>query len=478
MVELLSSYVLLSGSAGMKSTSLQKNALLVAVLSSFLTPFMGSSIIVSLPTLGRDLSMNVILLSWVSTAYLLAAAACLVPFGRASDIYGRKKIFIAGVALDTVSSLVGALSTSSAMLLGARVFQGIGGAMIFSFGVAIVSAVYPPEKRGRVLGITIATVYIGLSSGPVIGGFLTGHLGWRSIFLLNACIGMTILTATLWKLKGEWAPAREESFDFWGSLIYVTALIMVMYGLSEMPVPHAFMFVTLGMAAAVAFIFWELRMTYPVLDIKLFRRNRTFLFSNLAALINYCATFAVSFLVSLYLQYIKGLSPQASGMVLVFQPIMMALFSPLAGRLSDRVEPRICASAGMAVIAVGLGFFAFLSPETHFVSIIVNQMLLGVGFAFFSSPNTNAVMSSVDKRHFGIASGTLATMRLTGQMLSMGAVMVIFASFHVSTVMISPAYYGTFLASTRTAFVVFATACLLGVFSSLARGRKPAIPRD
>ncbi len=455
----------------MKYTSLERNVLLVATLSSFLTPFMGSSVIVSLPRIGHELSMNVLTLSWISTAYQLAAAAFLVPIGRLADIHGRKRIFLLGILLDNLSSLLGAFSTSSDMLIVARVFQGIGGAMIFATGVTILTSVFSPEQRGRVLGINVAGVYAGLSTGPFIGGFLTGHLGWRSVFLSNVLIGIIILVTTLWKLKGEWAEARGEKFDLAGSLIYVVSLVSMMYGLSLVPALPAFILVTFGVTGIACFVVWEMKVGSPVLEMRLFQRSRTFLFSNLAALINYSATFAVTFLMSLYLQYIKGFSPQTTGLILVSQPVMMALFSPLAGRLSDRSDPRIVASAGMAVMVIGLFLFAFLSEGTRLLYIILNLMFIGLGFALFSSPNANAIMSSVDKKHFGVAGGMMGTMRLTGQMFSMGAVMVILAVFHLAGVMIAPAYHASLLQTTRTAFTIFALISLTGVFASLSRGR-------
>jgi EmrB/QacA subfamily drug resistance transporter len=453
----------------MKNDSVQRNALLIATLSSFLTPFMGSSVIVSLPRIGHDLSMNVITLSWISTAYQLAAAAFLVPFGRLSDIHGRKRIFLLGILLDNLSSLLGAFSTSSGMLITARIFQGMGGAMIFGTSVTIVTSVFPPQQRGRALGITVAGVYAGLSTGPFIGGFLTGHFGWRSVFLSNVLIGIMILVTTLWKLKGEWAEARGEKFDLVGSLIYVVSLVSMMYGLSLVPALPAFILVMFGVTGIACFVVWEMKVGSPVLEMRLFRRSRTFLFSNLAALINYSATFAVTFLMSLYLQYIKGFSPQATGLVLVSQPLIMALFSPLAGRLSDRSGPRIVASVGMAVMVIGLSFFVFLREETRLLYIIPNLMLLGLGFALFSSPNANAIMSSVDKKYFGVAGGMMGTMRLTGQMFSMGVVMVTLAVFHRSWVMITPAYHASLLQTTRTAFTIFALFSFVGVFASLAR---------
>ncbi len=455
----------------MNYTSLQRNVLLVAVLSSFLTPFMGSSVVVSLPRISRDLSMNVLTLSWISTAYQLAAAAFLVPFGRLADIHGRKRIFLVGIVIDNLSSLLGAFSTSSEMLIVARIFQGMGGAMIFGASVTILTSVFPPQQRGRALGISVAGVYAGLSTGPFVGGFLTSHLGWRSVFLSNVLIGIVILVTTVWKLKGEWAPARGERFDPAGSLIYVVSLVSLMYGLSLGPTLPAFTLVICGVAGIVCFVAWEMRSDSPVLEMRLFQRSRTFLFSNLAALINYSATFAITFLMSLYLQYIKGFSPQAAGMVLVSQPVMMALFSPLAGRLSDRSDPRIVASAGMAVMVIGLSFLVFLREETPLLYIIPNLMFLGLGFALFSSPNVNAIMSSVDKKYYGVASGMMGTMRLTGQMFSMGAVMAILSVFHIAGVMITPAYHASLLQTTRTAFTVFALFSFAGVFASLARGK-------
>jgi len=215
---------------------------------------------------------------------------------------------------------------------------------------------------------------------------------------------------------------------------------------------------------------WEIRVGSPVLNMNLFRNNTVFAFSNLAALINYSATSAVGFLLSLYLQYVKALSPQNAGLVLVSQPVMMAIFSPLAGRLSDRIEPRIVASVGMALTTIGLLPFVFLNEGTPLGFIVASLVLLGFGFALFSSPNTNAVMSSVEHRFYGVASATLGTMRLTGQMLSMGIAMLILA-IYVGKVQITAEYYALFLTSLKTAIGVFAVLCFVGIFASLARGK-------
>jgi MFS family permease len=228
--------------------------------------------------------------------------------------------------------------------------------------------------------------------------------------------------------------------------------------------------VALGTLGIVAFFQWELRAAHPVLDVRLLKENPVFTFSNLAALINYSATFAVTFLLSLYLQYIKGLSPQDAGLVLVSQPAVMAMFSPLAGRLSDRIEPRTVASLGMAFTVLGLSLLAFLGEKTPLGFVVVSLSILGFGFALFSSPNTNAVMSSVEKRWYGVASATLGTMRLMGQALSMGIATLVF-TLYVGRLQIQEASHALFLKSVQVAFVIFAGLCFGGIFASLARGK-------
>jgi EmrB/QacA subfamily drug resistance transporter len=413
--------------------------------------------------------MNAVLLSWVPTSYLLAAAIFLVPFGRLSDIYGRKRIFTWGIVTFTLASLLSGVSISALMLIVFRILQGLGSAMIFATGIAILTSVFPPQERGRALGINVAAVYIGLTLGPLLGGFLTQHLTWRSVFLVNVPFGVIIILLLRWKLKAEWAAAEGEPFDFRGAFIYGLALAAVMYGISRLPAVTSLGMVFFGFLAAYAFVRWEMRVKYPVFDLTLFTRNRTFALSCLAALIHYSATFAVTFLLSLYLQYLKGLSPQQAGLVLIAQPGIMAAFSPFAGRLSDKIEPRIVASLGMAFTTLGLVPFIFLDDQSSLTFTIGSLAVLGFGFALFSSPNTNAIMSSVDRRFYGLASGSVGTMRLLGMMISMGIATVIFTLL-MGRVQIMPEQFPVFLRSVHTAFILFAVLCFLGIFFSLARG--------
>lgn len=444
-------------------------ALVIAALSSFLPPFMAASINIALPAIGSEFSMDAVMLGWIASSYLLSAAVFLVPFGRLADIYGMKRIFILGLALYTISSLLSAVATSTFILIAVRVLQGFGSAMLFGTGTAILISLFPPHERGKVLGINVASVYLGLSLGPVLGGFLTQSFGWRSIFLLNVPLGLMVLVLVLWKLKGEWAAARGEKFDLIGSIIYSITLICIMYGFTLLPATSGLGLVFAGLLGLAALIKWESMTNSPVLDINLFKTNRVFAFSNLAALINYSATFAVGFLLSLYLQYIKGLNPQDAGAVLIAQPLVMAIFSPLAGRLSDKIEPRIIASAGMALTLLGIIPFAFIDAQTSISHILAVLIVLGLGLALFSSPNTNAIMSSIERRCYGVGSATLASMRLVGQALSMGVAMLVFA-LYIGRVEILPENYPLFLESTKTAFIIFSALCFLGIFASLARG--------
>jgi EmrB/QacA subfamily drug resistance transporter len=452
------------------STAQQRAALTIATLAAFNTPFMGSAVNIALPAIGTEFAIDAVLLSWVSTAFILAAAVFLVPMGRLADIRGRKRVFMAGMGVFTVASLAASFTSAASSLIACRIAQGIGSAMTFGTGLPILISVFPPQRRGKVLGINVSAVYLGLSLGPFLGGLITRYLGWRYIFLAAVPMGVVILILVPLYLKGEWAEARGERFDLTGSLVYGLGLASLMYGFSRLPATTGMIFVACGVLALVAFYRIEMAAGAPVMNMALLRNNVVFALSNAAALIHYSATFAIGFLLSLYLQYIKAMPPESAGIVLVAQPVVMALLSPLAGSLSDRFEPRVVASIGMALTTAGLVSLMLLDISTPLGFIVAGLVALGVGFALFSSPNTNAVMSSVASRDYGIASGTLGTMRLIGQMFSMGIAMLIFALV-MGRVPIMPEHYGQFLTSVRIAFTVFSILCFAGIFMSLARGK-------
>lgn len=444
--------------------------LLVTALASFLMPFMGSSVNIALPSIGNEFNIDAILLSWIATAFILSVAVFLIPFGRIADIYGRKKIFAYGMLIYTIGSIIAGFSLSPAMLIAARAVQGLGGAMFSATALAILTVVFSKEERGKALGISVAAVYLGLSLGPTLGGLITQHLGWRNIFLINIPLCLFILILIRWKISGEWAEAKNEGFDLTGSVIYGITLILLMYGITRLPQAHGIGFIAASVLSLFLFVRRETKTAHPILNPRLFRNNPTFVFSNLAALINYSATFGSGFFLSLYLQYTRGFSPAATGMILIAQPIVMAILSPFAGIISDRIEPRIVASLGMALTTTGLFLLSTLNGSTGLTFIIICLLILGVGFALFSSPNTNAIMSSVDRKIYGTASAVMGTMRLLGQMFSLGIVTMLFA-LYLGRIKITPEYHPLFLKSMQTAFLVFGLICLAGIFASLARGK-------
>jgi EmrB/QacA subfamily drug resistance transporter len=449
--------------------------LLATTTASFVFTFMTSSVNIAIPTIEKDLSLDIIMQGWIVTSYILSSATFLVPFGRIADIYGRKKIFTCGIVIFTLASLFAGMADSAAILIACRVFQGIGGAMLAGTSVALLTTVFPATERGKVLGINAAAVYIGLALGPVLGGVLTQQLGWRSIFFAGALLGLALICVVLWKLKGEWTGAGRVKFDSVGSVIYILGLVALVYGLNSFTILPAKLTVGLIVGGAIGlsvFVRWEMENRSPVLNISLFRNSRAFSFSNLAALIHYSATFAISFLMSLYLQNrpVQPFNAQDAGLILVAMPAMQVIFSPLAGRFSDRIEPRIIASAGMAFTTIGLVLFIFLNEESSLQIIIGNLLLIGFGTALFSSPNTNAVMSSVPKTAYGVASAMLATSRQVGLVLSMG-IATLMSTLYMGRVQITPESYPLFQQSTKTSFIIFAALCFGGIFASLARGK-------
>jgi EmrB/QacA subfamily drug resistance transporter len=454
-----------------KEKTSKKTVLLVSTFAAFLTPFLSSAINLALPSIGKDLNANAISLGWVISSFLLSAAIFLLPFGRLADILGRKKIFSTGILLFTISSFLIIFAHSIAYLIVFRIFQGISSAMIFGTSLAIITSVYQPGERGKAMGINITATYLGLSCGPIIGGFLTQYFGWRSIFVFLVPFGVVSLILIKRKIKTEWADAAGEIFDWRGSAIYGIALSSFMYGFSGLPSTLGWIFISIGALLAVLFIYLEKKTSNPVFDIKLILKNKVFAFSGLAALINYSATSATGFFISLYLQYLKGLDSRTAGLIMISQPIAMTLLSPLAGRLSDRKNPGVIASTGMGLTASGLVLLCFIKESTPNFLIVLLLILMGIGFGLFSSPNSNAIMSSVEKRHLGIASGIVGTMRMVGQMMSMGIAMMLI-SLYIGKETINPSTYPGLMSGMKTGFLVFSLLSVCGIFASLARNEK------
>jgi len=452
--------------------------LFICTITAFILPFLLASVNVALPTMGKYFSMEAVTMSWVSTSYFLAIAIVQVPFGRLSDIFGRRRLFIMGLALSTLASFLGGFASSVTMLIISRVLQGVGAGVTFSNSVAILSSVFPAEERAKAIGISQAGTYLGLSLGPLIGGFMTERLNWQSIFILSGGLGIFLVILVFFSLKGEWREARGEKFDVIGSIAYSIAIAMFMYGFSSLPSTIGIILFIAGVLGLIFFVWWESRIPSPIFDISLFRKNRVFILSNLAALITYLSTFAVTFLLSLYLQYIKGYSPETAGLVLIVSSVLMTVFTLFSGFISQKFEPRLVATVGMAFNCAALIMLIYLSASTSIWYIILALSICGTGMGLFVSPNTTAIMGSVENRVLGVASGTLGTMRTAGMMLSMGIVMILF-SLYIGQAQITPAYYPQFLTSVRVGFIIFSALCVGGSIAQLVARRpgKEAVAR-
>lgn len=450
----------------------KKSVLLVATFAAFLVPFLSSAVTLALPSIGKDLHANAISLGWVISSFILSSAIFLLPFGRLADIIGRKKIFSLGILLFTISTFLIVFSWDITSLIVLRVFQGFSSAMIFGTSLAMITSVYKPGERGRAMGINITATYLGLSCGPIIGGLLTQYLGWRSIFAFLVPFGIVSFVLLNRKIKSEWVDAKGEKFDWLGSILYGVALFSFIYGFSRLPATSGWIFIIVGVVMAVVFLVAEKTFSNPVFDIRLILQNRVFAFSGIAALINYAATSATGFFISLYLQYLKGFDARTAGLIMISQPIAMTILSPIAGKLSDKKNPGAIASIGMGITATGLMFLCFLKETTPTYMIVLLLLLMGIGFGLFSSPNSNAIMSSVEKRHLGVASGVVGTMRMVGQMMSMGIAMMLI-SLYVGNQTINPATYPGLIAGMRTGFLIFSILSVLGIFASMARNKKP-----
>jgi EmrB/QacA subfamily drug resistance transporter len=449
-----------------------KNVLMsIIVISSFINPFLGGAVNIALPQIATTFTMGVTGISWVAMSFLLSSAVFLLPLGKMADIVGRRKVFLVGNVIIAIASILCMFSVSSLMLITARVIQGIGSAMVFGTGMAIITSAFPPHQRGKAIGLNVSAVYLGLSVAPLLGGFLTQTFGWQSLFGFSLLLSSVAAIFTLISIKTEWKDAHHETFDLTGSFVYTLSVFALMFGFSKLPETFAILLTIMGILGLVVFVKLELKTEFPVLNIRLFLDNRVFAYSNLAALINYAATFAITFLLSLYLQYVKGLSPQHAGLILVASPIVMTIVASFSGRMSDKHDPRILASLGMGILVTGLIFLVFLSDYTSNFYIIFCLIILGCGFGLFSSPNTNSVMSSVEKKHLGVASATVGTMRLTGQMFSMGLAALALHAF-VGNVAITPENHASFMIATKSVFSLFSLLCIAGVFASLARGKK------
>jgi EmrB/QacA subfamily drug resistance transporter len=452
------------------SKDMQRAVLIMVLLNAFSTSLMLSAANVSLPTIAADLSLDAVTLTWVPMAYVMASAMFVLIFGKLADIWGRKRFFLIGTVAVIVTSIVAALSVNAAMLLSARFLQGVSAAMLYATQIALVSSVYPTRKRGKVIGRVVSAIYIGLATGPLLGGYAIDLVGWRASFLLQVPLAIVALLLGVLKVKGEWSAETKTSFDLPGAIIYALGILLFCLGISRLPEIDGLALIAAAAAAIIVFLRHARHTPHPIWDVNLFFNNRAFKLSCAASLIMYRATYGNVVLLSLYLQTLKGMSASAAGMIMMLQPITMAILSPLTGRLSDRVEPRILASLGMFITAVGLLMLAMLSSSSGFLRVALALLMTGIGFSLFSSPNVNAIMGSVAPKHYGSASAAVATTRLLGQLSS-----IVLVTLALTLIMgnrpISPENYPQLEQSIRLSFSIAAALCVPGILLSLVRGR-------
>jgi EmrB/QacA subfamily drug resistance transporter len=418
-----------SGANLIPETEIQRRrwyALAIMSIGSFMTPFDASIVAVALPKMGEALRLSYSEALWVQAAYLLVASILLIPVGRLADTRRPVAFNLLGTVIFAIGSVVAGIANGSVLMIIGRCIQGAGGAFMFATSAGIITAAFPPWQRGKALGLNVTAVYVGLTLGPVIGGVIVNKTSWRWIFFINVPI------AALTLLSG-WALLRAESRDRAGTLaakVYIdwagagllgAALVALFVPLTFSPLrgwgsPATIVPLVLTVVFLVTFALWERRQSQPMLPLGLVTKNRAFAAGNAAALLNYMAVFGVTTLTSVYLIVVQGMSAQQTGLLLLIQPVLMAVLSPFTGRLSDRIGSRVLAAAGMVLVAAGMAQLAYVSDSWGRILFALGT--IGVGMAVFSAPNISAVMGSVERSQLNLASGFLATMRFAGQGLS------------------------------------------------------------
>ncbi len=441
----------------------QKLGLLLVSISSFLIPFMGSSLSLALPLIQNDLNLDILTLGWIPTAFTLANAALVLPFGRLADIHGRKKVFSYGVSIYTIASLLAVFSSTGLMLICFSFLQGVGCSMIFATGVALLMSIFPRERRGEVLGIYLTAAYLGLFLGPLLGGFLAQNLGWKSIFLANVPIGLLILSFIIYRFEGEWRSAGGEKFDILGTVVYIFSLSILIYGISTLNQISGKIMLIIGLISIFFFFIIEMRSSSPVIPLEIFANKITSLTGTALFSIT-VATSAMWTLLSLYLQDLRGLDTLSTALILAVQPLAVALLSPIVGRMADKDDKNVINILGAVVCTLGLILLIFLGEKSSWTMVITALLLVGVGMGLFSAPTNRDFMGSLSAKFYGFGSAALSTMVFVGQTVSLGILLFIL-TWHTGTVQLLPHTYPLFMEGSHVSFSVFAifsaTAALL-----------------
>ncbi|WP_339768820.1 MFS transporter [uncultured Paraglaciecola sp.] len=449
-------------------------ALIVVCAGSFIGPLGMASVNIAIPDLAAELHANAKMVSWLPTIFLLANVALMLPFGKLADNYGRKRIYSYGLVLNILSSTMCALAYNIEWLLFWRFMQGAAAAMIFGTGVAILTSVTPAEKRGFALGIAAACVYIGLTVAPAVGGWLTELWGWRSVFLFQVPLVIMLLVLIKLQMHGEWKNERKVKFDWRGSGIFIVAATCLVFGLSQLPSMIGVVLLSIAVIAMVLFVVHQSKRDHPLIRVQMFKESRVFSMSLITSLLMYASNYPLTFLLSLYLQYVKGFSPSESGQIILLQALAMAFLAPLSGRLSDKVQPRLLATTGCCIVACGFFILSRMDIDTQAWYIGSSLLLIGIGFGLFSTPNNNAIMGAVHSSELGVASASLNLARTIGNLVGMSLVNLL-VHHYIGDAQIVPEQYPallqTVLVALNISFGCVVLACLISGFRG--REKKP-----
>jgi len=455
----------------------------------------GNIVLISLPTIGRQLpGTSATLLLWILLGYSLVTAVVLLNFGRLSDIFGRVRLYVIGFAVFTVGSALCGLSQTGLELVLFRLVQAIGAGFLFSNSAAIITDAFPPNERGRALGVNQVSIVAGSVAGLVLGGIITSTIGWRWIFYVNVPIGILATLRARATLRELAKPETTAHIDWAGNLVFAGGLALLLIGitlgaLGQVGSTDAIGLVILGLALLAGFVFLELRERHPMLDLSLFR-NRQFSASALATLLNALARGAFTFILVFYLQGPpRYLSPLTAGLFLVPTSASLATFGPVSGWLSDRYGPRPFLLAGLGVSACGFLWLSTIGADATFVQLLLPLVLVGSGMGLFAAPNRAAMMTAVPPTRRGVASGTGITLVNTGATISLGLTLIIMSSAltrpEIQAIFLGTASSGMpfaaggkFLEAIHGIFLLSTFLVLAALAPSVLRGGAPSKPPE
>jgi EmrB/QacA subfamily drug resistance transporter len=464
------------------------SVLTIVGVGVFMATLDSSIVNISLPTIANQFHVGLSgAVEWVIIAYLVVTAGVLLTAGRLADMIGRKTVWIIGLIIFTSGSALCGAAPSLALLIAFRAFQGLGGSLLFAASPAMLTSAFPPQERGRALGLNAVIVALGVSVGPTLGGILTA-ISWRLIFYVNVPIGIIGIFATWFVLK-EQLQRNEGRFDPWGAILLAIGLICITAAISfgeELGWGSALIIgaIIVGIIALCILPFVELRVSSPVLDLSLLH-NRVFVSANLSLVLSFLALFAVSFMMPFYLEQLKQLPTEEVGLLLTPLPVTIAFIAPFSGMLADRIGTRWLAATGLAIACIGLVFLSQLTVRNSIPDIVWRLVFTGAGQALFQSPNNSALMGSAPRARQGSAAGFLATGRVIGQSLSVALAGTIFASLggaaagnalasQQSTTSLQM-LQTTFAHAFQVTFLACAAIAAIGVFASLVRGKEKKV---